>query len=145
MFARGLTILELAAVLMVVGILSMLAIPTYDNYTSGAKNAAVRNNMKILQGALEISSLRRGAYPVDKSEAETEEGGIFTYLPGAAYPVNPYTAKSTEVQWNKGVDCTPDNFGQIFVNLNSTKDGGVIEGCGKGSELKLELIVGKGK
>lgn len=107
---KGFTLIELLVVILIIGILLALIIPNFVLFQERARRASVKNNMHVIQTALEAwATDHYGAYPVadidpfEDPEALPADGGISAYFPGGdpfaedgsgipgRFPVNPYT------------------------------------------------------
>jgi len=76
--ARGFTIVELLAVIGVIGILLSLVLPVLSNVRREAQSVSCRTNLRQLHGAIEIyRSTIRGQFPMcDFLPASTPEGPV---------------------------------------------------------------------
>jgi general secretion pathway protein G len=85
---KGYTLLELMIVVAIVGILVTLAIPTFQQSTMKAKEAALKQNLFTMRAVLDQYYADRGDYP-ESLEALVEE----KYL--RAIPMDPFTKSAT--------------------------------------------------
>ncbi len=85
---KGYTLLELMIVVAIVGILVTLAIPSFQQSTMKAKEAALKQNLFTMRAVLDQFYADRGDYP-ESLETLVEE----KYL--RAIPVDPFTRSST--------------------------------------------------
>jgi len=61
---EGFTMVELAIVVMIIGILAVIIIPNYLKFAARAKDALVRENVHVIQVGMEAFSVERlGVYP----------------------------------------------------------------------------------
>ena len=70
------TLIELVVVIVIIAILAAVAVPKFNDRTSGAREAANLQSLATLRGAVELYSADTGAYP---SSLATD---ILTYLKG---------------------------------------------------------------
>jgi general secretion pathway protein G len=103
---KGFTLIELVIVVSIIGVLAAIVIPGYMKFTRRAKEAAVKENMHVVQTGIEVFAVdNEGTYPLQADEAVVQ--GL---LPQAQWPVNPFTNAQTNLTWN--VDpATPGNIG----------------------------------
>ena len=85
---KGYTLLELMIVVAIVGILVTLAIPSFQQSTMKAKEAALKQNLFTMRAVLDQFYADRGDYP-ESLESLVEE----KYL--RAIPIDPFTRSST--------------------------------------------------
>src|SRR5512137_2542387 len=102
---KGFTLIELLVVILIIGILLALIIPNFVLFQERARRTSVKNNMHIVQTALEAYAVdHNGMYPSgDVSWEEEDDAGFCLWLPGGdpigidqtpvcgKFPVNPYT------------------------------------------------------
>ncbi|MEO0072964.1 MAG: prepilin-type N-terminal cleavage/methylation domain-containing protein [candidate division WOR-3 bacterium] len=102
---KGFTLIELLVVILIIGILLALMIPNFVLFQERARRTSVKNNMHVVQTALEAYAVDHyGVYPSDAvSWAPDDPTGICVYFPGGdvfvnmdgevipgKFPVNPY-------------------------------------------------------
>jgi len=61
--AKGFTLIELMVVIVIVGILSAIAIPKFQDITDSAKQTACRSNLRLVAGALNMYAAENNQYP----------------------------------------------------------------------------------
>ncbi|MDH5683060.1 MAG: prepilin-type N-terminal cleavage/methylation domain-containing protein [candidate division WOR-3 bacterium] len=136
---KGFTLIELLVVILIIGILLALVIPNFVLFQERARRSSVKNNMHVLQTALEAYATDHfGVYPnEDNSDWTDEENMIYCYFPGGdpigiegeprygPAPTNPYTGR----RYNDP-DGEVDNdmdyegyFGELEPGQNAIKDG----------------------
>jgi type IV pilus assembly protein PilE len=62
---KGITLLELLAVVLIVSILAAIAIPSYTNYMQRARRAEAKTALEHLRAAQEMFRAERGSYSTD--------------------------------------------------------------------------------
>ena len=83
----GFTLIELMVVMMVIAILTAIAVPAYTTYIRNAKEAALREDLHELRGAID-------SYTVDKQKAPQSLDDLVQagYLRGI--PKDPFTQRT---------------------------------------------------
>ena len=81
---RGLTLIELLIVIVIVGVLAAIAIPTYSNYMIRARRADAKTALEQVRAAQEMRRAERGSY-------ETAIAALRTTWGAPAATVGDYT------------------------------------------------------
>ncbi|HUQ51645.1 MAG TPA: type IV pilin protein [Gammaproteobacteria bacterium] len=106
----GVTLLELMAVVMVIGILGMIALPSYRQFVMRAQRTEAKNALLRLQTNQERFYLANRTYSADPVAlgftASQSERGTYTIAVGAA-DANGYTATATP-RAGANIDMTAD-------------------------------------
>jgi prepilin-type N-terminal cleavage/methylation domain-containing protein len=71
---KAFTIIELIIVAAVVGIVAAVALPMYQSYTLSAKEAAAKDNLRILRNVIEIYAIQHHGVPPGYLDGDPEEG-----------------------------------------------------------------------
>ena len=83
----GFTLIELMIVMIVIGLLAAIAIPSYTNNIRNAKEAVLREDLHTMRGAID-------AYTVDKQKAPQTLDDLVQAGYLKVMPVDPFTRRS---------------------------------------------------
>ena len=64
----GFTLVEIMIVVAIIGVLTAIAIPSFQKARTNSRNAAFMNDLRIIEGAINTFSLEKGGYPADVNE-----------------------------------------------------------------------------
>ena len=67
---RGFTLIELVITAAIVGIMAAAALPVYESYVLSAKEAAAKDNLRILRNVIEIYAIQHNSIPPGYVEDE---------------------------------------------------------------------------
>jgi len=90
---QGFTLVELAVVLVIIGLLAGIAIPNFENMRIQAREASVVCTAHVVQLAAEDFAVQSGGLYSDQG------ADLLPLLPGAALQENPFTHQLTEPQF----------------------------------------------
>jgi prepilin-type N-terminal cleavage/methylation domain-containing protein len=85
---RGFTLVEIMIVVIIIGLLAALAIPTIHNSQKSARSATFINDIRTYGAAAEVFSLETGDYPEDVAP------GVMPTGLGAYIPTMKWTSKT---------------------------------------------------
>lgn len=83
----GFTLIELMIVMIVIGVLAAIAIPSYSNNVRNAKEAVLREDLRTMRGAID-------SYTIDKQKAPQSLDDLVQSGYLKAMPVDPFTKRS---------------------------------------------------
>ncbi len=135
MRTRGFTLVELAVVVTVVGILTTIIIPNYIDMTRRSREASVKSNCHTVQMAAEDFAIQSdGVYAADLGSATPGGESIIDMLPGNARLQNPFTTQRTEP--NDGPADQRGETGYVpILGPGGTPVGYTISGWGEAREV----------
>jgi prepilin-type N-terminal cleavage/methylation domain-containing protein len=129
---KGFTLIELMVVIVIIGLLASIAIPSFMRLQNRAKESKVRGNCHTVQLAAEDFAIQNGGvYAADTDTDQTPTGAtIQDMLPGGTLLENPYTNAATE-PLSSGVAALPGETGYApIVGPTGLNDGYSITGFG---------------
>ncbi len=74
MNSKGLTLIELLIVVIIVGVLAAIAIPSYTNYMVRARRADAKTALEQFRAAQEMRRAEKGSYATNVVELQTTWG-----------------------------------------------------------------------
>lgn len=84
---QGFTLLELMIVMVVIGLLAAIAIPSYTSNIRNAKEAVLREDLHVMRSAID-------SYTVDKGKAPQSLGDLVESGYLKSMPIDPMTKRS---------------------------------------------------
>lgn len=119
---KGITLIELLAVIVIIGILAAVAIPTYTGYMVRARRADAKTALEQFRAAQEMRRAERGGYSINIAELRTTWGvpavaGDYNvdFLAAAILTANTYTAEAQP--WN----ARQAGDGSLLIDYRGTK------------------------
>jgi type IV pilus assembly protein PilE len=91
---RGLTLIELLMVIVIVGVLAAIAIPTYSGYMTRARRADAKTALEQVRAAQEMWRAEKGSYCIDG----TAEATLRTTMGAPATTISNYYTWSFTVK-----------------------------------------------
>jgi len=124
---KGLTLIELLIVIVIVGILAAVAIPTYTGYMQRARRADAKNALEQVRAAQEMWRAEKGSYAIDGG-GNTAETILRNTMGAPAAQVGDYTwaftAKAAAAFTAQATPNTARQAGDGWLNIdqNGTKN-----------------------
>ncbi len=95
---HGFTLIELLVVVLILGVLTAVALPSYLSSINASRQGAANANAKTLATAVQAKGIISGAYDTTLADYATDMGG--------ALPMNPCTGTTTGYTLtNSGTQC----------------------------------------
>ena len=106
---EGFTLIELMIVMVVIGLLAAIAIPSYTNNVRNAKEAVLREDLRTMRGAID-------SYTIDKQKAPQSLDDLVQSGHLKSMPVDPFTRRSDT--WVTGQS-------DVLSSIDQTDSGGI--------------------
>ena len=118
----GFTLLELMIVMVIIGVLARMAIPDYRANVIAAKEAALREDLQVMQQAI-------GSYTVDKQKAPQALGDLVSAGYLKAIPKDPITGRTdtwitSQSEDMSTIDQTETGIDDVHSGAQSTANDG---------------------
>jgi type IV pilus assembly protein PilA len=96
---KGFTLIELLVVVIILGVLTAIALPSYLSSVNSSRQSAANANAKTLATAVQAKAITNGSYDTTLTDYTTDMGG--------AIPLNPCTGTTTGYTiTDSGTQCT---------------------------------------
>jgi prepilin-type N-terminal cleavage/methylation domain-containing protein len=138
---RGFTLVELAIVVMIIGIIAVIAIPNLGSMLAHSKEAAVKANCHTVQLAAEDFAVQNGGVYAGNVDADQTPSGstLIAMLPGGAPLKNPFTNAATEPV--NGAGANPGETAYAPIVQNGVNVGYTINGVGKSPGAAIFALI----
>jgi general secretion pathway protein G len=106
---KGFTLVELMVVMLIIGILAAIAVPSYVSSIKSAREAVLREDLHVMREAID-------SYTMDKDKAPDSLDDLVQAGYLKSIPKDPMTQSSTT--WNT-------DSGDSYSDVDQTSDGGI--------------------
>ena len=114
---KGFTLIELLVVVLILGILTAIALPSYLSSVNASREGAANTNARALASSVQAHAIANNAYDTTLTDYATDMGGSIPLNPctgtTTGYTITSATATTATVAATAGTNCgtwTPASF-----------------------------------
>ena len=128
----GFTLVELMVVMLIIGVLAAVAIPSFVAAIKGAKEAALKEDLHVIRDAID-------SYTMDKNKAPQSLDDLVQNGYLKSIPEDPFT--HSRETWVTASDDTYSDLDQTEPGINDVHSGSEEVGSGRAALLHLVSIL----
>jgi type IV pilus assembly protein PilA len=123
----GFTLVELLVVVLVLGILAAIAIPSFINQAGKASDAHAKNNLHVAQRAMETYFLDHNTYATANMNASSDPDSLLALEPTLAETPTPWISNQTATAYT--IRATSTSKLPVTFRLRHRSNGQTVRTC----------------
>jgi type IV pilus assembly protein PilA len=123
----GFTLVELLVVVLILGLLAALSIPSFINQTGKASDAEAKNNLQVSQRAMETYFLDHDTYATANMNAASDPDSLLALESTLEDPPKPWISAQTASSYTIRVTSTSKS--PVTYRLRHRSNGEVVRRC----------------